>query len=84
MGYFRLMQVCLAAPHVEACTQLVQALLGLSERHRDPNVAKHGLENILFPIGRNRFLETVRPVEHGRGRRPGGSWTRPGAGAATC
>lgn len=61
MGYFRLRQVCLTAPHIEACTHLVQGLLGLSECHRDPGVGAYGLENLLFPMGSTSFLEIVCP-----------------------
>lgn len=67
----RLRQVCLAAPHIEACTQLVQGLLGLSECHRDPNVGQYGLDNILFPLGRTRFLEIVSPQRPGPGTAAG-------------
>jgi catechol 2,3-dioxygenase-like lactoylglutathione lyase family enzyme len=59
--YLRLRQICLAAPHLEASSALIQALLGIEECHRDGNVAKYGLENVLFPIGTDRFLEVVCP-----------------------
>ena len=65
MGWLRLRQICLAAPHVELCTQALQALLDVSECHRDPAVAAYGLENILFPIGADRFLEVVCPTAPG-------------------
>lgn len=65
MGWLRLRQVCLVAPHIEACSRLVAGLLGLSECHRDPNVAAYGLANIIFPLGRTRFLEIVCPLRPG-------------------
>lgn len=65
--YLRLRQVCLTALHIESCTHLIQDLMGLSECHRDPGVAKYGLENILFPMGDSRFLEVVCPGETGPG-----------------
>ena len=63
--YLRLRQICLAAPHLEASSALIRALLGVEECHRDPNVAKYGLENALFPIGPDRFLEVVSPTGPG-------------------
>jgi hypothetical protein len=63
--YLRLRQVCLAAPHLEASSALIRALLGVEECHRDPNVAEYGLENALFPIGPDRFLEVVSPTGPG-------------------
>jgi hypothetical protein len=63
--YLRLRQVCLAAPHLEAASALIRALLGVEECHRDGNVAKYGLENALFPIGPDGFLEVVCPTGPG-------------------
>jgi hypothetical protein len=60
--YLRLRQVCLAAPHLQASSELIRALLGIEECHRDANVASYGLENALFPIGADRFLEVVSPI----------------------
>jgi hypothetical protein len=60
-GYLRLRQVCLVAPHLEACSALIAALLGVAECHRDGGVAAYGLDNALFPIGADRFLEVVCP-----------------------
>ena len=63
--YLRLRQICLAAPHLEASSALIRALLGVEECHRDSGVAKYGLENALFPIGPDRFLEVVCPIRPG-------------------
>jgi len=60
--YLRLRQICLVAPHLEASSALIRALLGVEECHRDSGVAKYGLENALFPIGPDRFLEVVSPT----------------------
>ena len=65
LPYLRLRQVCLAAPHLEASSALIRALLGVEECHRDSNVASYGLENALFPIGADRFLEVVCPTGPG-------------------
>jgi hypothetical protein len=64
-SYLRLRQICLAAPHLEASAALIGALLGVEECHRDTSVAKYGLENVLFPIGPDRFLEVVCPTGPG-------------------
>jgi hypothetical protein len=61
-SYFRLRQICLAAPDLAAASALIRALLGLEECHRDPHVARYGLANALFPIGADRFLEIVSPL----------------------
>ena len=61
--YLRLRQICLVAPHLEASATLIMALLGVEECHRDGAVARYGLENALFPIGPDRFLEVVAPTE---------------------
>jgi hypothetical protein len=63
--YLRLRQVCLASPHLQASSALIRALLGVEECYRDANVAAYGLENALFPIGADRFLEVVCPTGPG-------------------
>lgn len=63
--YLRLRQICLAAPHLEASAALISALLGVEECHRDTSVAEYGLENALFPLGTDRFLEVVCPTKPG-------------------
>jgi Glyoxalase-like domain len=60
--YLRLRQICLVAPHLEASSALIRSLLGVEECHRDAGVAKYGLENALFPIGPDRFVEVVSPT----------------------
>jgi Glyoxalase-like domain len=60
--YLRLRQICLVAPYLQASSALIRALLGVEECHRDSAVAKYGLENALFPIGSDRFLEVVSPI----------------------
>src|SRR5215468_3843023 len=64
-AYLRLRQVCLAAPHLEAAAALIRALLGLEACHRDGGVAQYGLENAVFPVGSDRFLEVVSPTRAG-------------------
>jgi catechol 2,3-dioxygenase-like lactoylglutathione lyase family enzyme len=63
--YLRLRQICLVAPHLDASSALIRDLLGVEECHRDAGVAKYGLENVLFPIGPDRFLEVVAPTRPG-------------------
>jgi Glyoxalase-like domain len=63
--YLRLRQICLVALHLQASSALIRALLGVEECHRDGGVAKYGLENALFPVGPDRFLEVVCPTRAG-------------------
>ncbi len=64
MPYLRLRQICLAAADLAMEAARVKALLGLEECHRDPNVGKYGLENVLFPVG-SSFIEIVSPTRPG-------------------
>jgi len=63
-GFLRLRQVCLVAADLARETARIESLLGLEVCHRDPNVAKYGLENVLFPVGTS-FLEIVSPTRAG-------------------
>lgn len=60
----RLRQICLVAADLEPATGDLKAIFGLEECHRDPNVAKYGLENVLLPVGTD-FLEIVAPTREG-------------------
>ena len=62
--YLRLRQVCLVAHDLAKETARIKSLLGLEECHRDINVAKYGLENVLFPVG-SSFIEIVAPTRPG-------------------
>lgn len=62
--WLRLRQVCLVAENLEREARLVGSLFGLDVCYRDPNVAKYGLANVLFPIGTD-FLEIVSPTRPG-------------------
>jgi len=62
--YLRLRQVCLVAADLARETALIKSRLGLEECHRDVNVAKYGLENVLFPVG-SSFIEIVSPTRPG-------------------
>lgn len=62
--FLRLRQVCLAAADLEREAVLLKFELGLEECHRDANVAKYGLENVLFPVGTS-FIEIVSPTRPG-------------------
>ena len=62
--YLRLRQVCLVAADLARETARVKAQLGLAECYRDVNVAKYGLENVLFPVG-SSFIEIVSPTRPG-------------------
>jgi hypothetical protein len=57
----RMRQICLVARHLAPVVEEIRTALGLEVCHRDPAVAKYGLENALFPVG-DGFLEVVAPV----------------------
>jgi hypothetical protein len=60
--YLRLRQICLAAAALEPAVRAIEQVLGLAVCYRDPNVARFGLENAVFPIGTS-FLEVVAPTQ---------------------
>ena len=62
--YLRLRQVCLVASDLAAEARRLEAVFGLEECHRDPNVAGYGLANVLFPVG-SAFIEIVSPTRPG-------------------
>lgn len=64
MPTLRLRQICLVAADLEPATGHLKAIFGLEECHRDPNVAKYGLENVLLPVGTD-FIEIVAPTREG-------------------
>lgn len=63
-SYLRLRQICLVAPDLEKAEQDIFAVFGSRPCYHDPNVAKYGLKNALFPIG-DRLLEVVVPLREG-------------------
>jgi hypothetical protein len=64
LSFLRLRQVCLVAGDLEREAARIGSLFGLVVCHRDPNVAKYGLANVLFAVG-TTFLEIVSPTEAG-------------------
>jgi len=62
--FLRLRQICLVAAAPEREARDLGAILGLEACYRDPNVARYGLENVLFPVGTD-FLEIVSPTRAG-------------------
>ena len=62
--FLRLRQVCLVASDLEAQAARIASIFGLEVCYRDPNVAKYGLANVLFPIDTS-FLEIVSPTQGG-------------------
>jgi hypothetical protein len=64
MAYLRLRQVCLVASTLEPVVGDISAIFGLKVCYRDPNVARYGLENALFPVG-DSFIEVVAPTRDG-------------------
>jgi hypothetical protein len=60
----RLRQICLVAAELEPMVEAMRAIFGLAVCHRDPAVAKYGLENALFVCG-HQFLEVVAPTREG-------------------
>lgn len=63
-SFLRLRQLCLVAADLEPAAAQIKSSLGLEECYRDPNVAKYGLENVLFPVGTS-FIEIVAPTRPG-------------------
>jgi hypothetical protein len=59
--FLRLRQVCLVTSDLARETESIKAVFGLEECYRDPNVARYGLENVLFPVGTD-FIEIVAPT----------------------
>lgn len=62
--FLRLRQICLVAADLAGEAARIESRLGLAECHRDPNVGKYGLENVLFPVG-SSFIEIVSPTRPG-------------------
>lgn len=60
----RLRQICLVAPQLAPVVGAIESILGLPVCHRDPAVARYGLENALFVCG-HQFLEVVAPTRDG-------------------
>ncbi len=60
----RLRQVCLVAANLAAEAESIRRIFGLEVCYRDPNVARYGLENVLFPVGTD-FIEIVSPTQPG-------------------
>ena len=63
-GWLRLRQVCLVAEDLEREAERVRRIFGLEVCYRDPNVARYGLENVVFPVGTD-FIEIVSPTRPG-------------------
>lgn len=63
-SFLRLRQVCLVAADLAREAARIKETLGLEECYRDSNVAKYGLENVLFPAG-SSFIEIVSPTRPG-------------------
>ena len=60
----RLRQIALVALELAPAEAEIRARLGLEVAYRDPAVAQWGLENAVFPLGK-QFLEVVAPVKDG-------------------
>lgn len=63
-AFLRLRQVCLVTSDLAREAESIKAVFGLAECYRDPNVARYGLENALFPAGTD-FIEIVAPTRPG-------------------
>jgi len=61
VAFLRLRQVCLVTSDIAREAGSIKAVFGLEECYRDPNVARYGLENVLFPVGTD-FIEIVAPT----------------------
>lgn len=55
-------QICLLSSDLVRVVDELTHVFGLQVCHRDPVVAKYGLENVLLPIGSD-FLEIVAPIK---------------------
>jgi hypothetical protein len=62
--WLRLRQIALVAGQLGPVEQDLTEVLGIRVCHRDPGVARFGLENILMPVG-DQLLEVVAPVREG-------------------
>ena len=60
----RLRQICLVARDLEPMGRTLTNVFGLKIAIRDPAVEKHGLNNVVMPIG-TTFLEVVSPFRDG-------------------
>lgn len=60
----RLRQIALVARSLAPIVEEIQTVFGLEVAYRDPSVSAFGLENAVFPVGR-QFLEVVAPVREG-------------------
>ncbi|MDX1581730.1 MAG: VOC family protein [Alphaproteobacteria bacterium] len=61
---YRLRQLALVARELAPVEEALLGVFGLKVAHRDPAVAKFGLENIVVPVG-DQFIEIVAPIEPG-------------------
>jgi len=62
--WLRLRQIALVAPELAPVEEDLREIFGLELCHRDPGLARFGLENSLWPLG-NNFIEVVAPIEEG-------------------
>lgn len=60
----RLRQIAFVARDLAPVERDIRAVLGIEVAYRDPMVATWGLENAVFPLGR-QFLEVVAPTREG-------------------
>ena len=61
MSDIRIRQICLVAHDLERIQHQLERVFGIAVAYRDPGVGRHGLHNILMPVG-NQLLETVAPL----------------------
>lgn len=61
MSYLRLRQICLVARELSTPVADLEHILDLHVCHRDPKLARYGLENVILPIA-DRFVEIVAPI----------------------
>jgi len=62
--WLRLRQIALVARRLAPVVEEIRDVFGLEVAYRDPTVSAFGLENAVFPVGR-QFLEVVAPVREG-------------------
>lgn len=61
MSDIRIRQICLVAHNLDRIQRQLEQVFGIAVAYRDPGIGRHGLHNILMPIG-DQLLETVAPL----------------------
>ena len=60
--WLRLRQICFVAEELAPVEEALMDIFRVKVSHREPNIKRFGLENVLFPFG-NQFVEVVAPID---------------------